>query len=46
MLALAATLAIQALVTMAMLPPSVVAPLGAPAIGVAASQTGLFMGVA
>src|SRR5713226_9668699 len=46
MLALAATLAIQALVTMAMLTPPVLAPLAAPAIGVAASQTGLFMGIA
>jgi MFS family permease len=46
MLALAATLAIQALVAMAMLTPSVVAPLAAPEIGVAASQTGSFMGIA
>jgi MFS family permease len=46
MLALAATLAIQALVAMAMLTPSVVAPLAAPDIGVAATQTGTFMGIA
>jgi MFS family permease len=42
MLALAATLAIQALVAMATLSPPILAPLAAPAIGVAASSTGLF----
>src|SRR5271154_3552241 len=42
MLALAATLAIQALVAMALLSPPVLAPLAAPAIGVAASDTGIF----
>jgi predicted MFS family arabinose efflux permease len=43
MLALAATLAIQALVTMIVLTPPIFAPLAAPAMGVAASQAGLFM---
>ncbi len=42
MLALAATLAIQALVAMATLSPPILAPLAAPAIGVAASNTGIF----
>ena len=46
MLALAATLAIQALVSMAVLTPPVFAPLAAPAIGVAASETGIFMAFA
>src|SRR5260370_10088101 len=43
MLALAATLAIQALVAMASLTPPILAPLAAPAIGVSASQTGLLV---
>jgi MFS family permease len=42
MLALAATLAVQALVAMATLSPPILAPLAAPAIGVAASDTGIF----